>query len=150
MASFLQVDGAIEYLDSWKKRFHSKHVHLVDFGKARRRINTASGKYRSYNQHLPAKVLDRGSFVFIGNGSVVMELMEDYVPGIGKKVSEGFGWIDGLDLTDSELSWNDILLMRPVPLPVAEKYGISGNRRICGWRPPYWLKTNVCECMVPE
>lgn len=151
VSSFLQPIGeTAEYLDSWKKRFDSKHVHIADFHKARRRVDTASGKYRSYNNPLPAKAVNAGWFAFIGDGPEVVRLIENNIVGMGKKVSEGFGWIDGIELHDSELTWRDILAMRPVPLHLAENHGITGRHQIHGWRPPYWLKHNICECVVPQ
>lgn len=149
-SSFFQpIDEITEYLDSWKKRFESKHVYIADFKNAKRRINTASGQYRSYNNPLPGKVVNAGWFAFIGDGQEVMRLIESNIVGIGKKVSEGFGWIENMELRESELTWKEILAMRPVPLFIAENHGINGNRQIHGWKPPYWLKENICECIVP-
>lgn len=151
VSSYLQVIGPIiDFMDSWKKRFESKYAKIADFGKARRRINTASGQYRSYNMPLPAKIIKMGFFSFIGDGERIMKLIDLYIIGIGKKVGEGFGWIDKMELKESQLTWQDILHMRPVPLFLAENHQITGGRKmICGWKPPYWEKRNICECIVP-
>lgn len=150
MASYLQPIGNVaEYLDSWKKRFESKYSRLADFGRARRRVNTGSGKYRSYNMPLPAMTMRAGFFAFIGKGPEVVELLESYVPAMGKKRAEGFGWIDRLELIEADYTCYDIARMRPVPREIAEKHKIKGMLKYCAWQSPYWLRKNMCECVVP-
>lgn len=152
ISSYLQpLEKPLEFMDSWKKRFDSKHSYLADFGRARRRIDTASGQYRSYNMPLPAKIISSCFFSFIGEGEKVVELITNNIIGIGKKRSEGFGWIDRLELKENTQTWQDILQMRPVPLWLVENHNLSleGEKKICGWKPPYWDKNNICECIVP-
>ena len=149
VASWFQPEQEINYIDSWKKRFEREYVGMADFGQGRRRINTASGHYRSYNMPLDAHVVASGYFAFIGDGSEVLRLIDEYIPGIGKKVSEGFGWIDQIKLIESDLEWRDILKLRPVPIHLARNHGIDGNRRICAWKAPYWRRGNICECVAP-
>lgn len=150
MASYLQPLGSTaEYLDSWKKRFESKYSRLADFGKARRRVNTGSGKYRSYNMPLPAITMREGFFAFIGKGSEVVEIVEKHIVAIGKKRTEGFGWIEKMELSEADYSCYDIARMRPVPKDIAEKHHIRGEIRYCAWQSPYWLRKNMCECVVP-
>lgn len=150
VASYFQPDQEIEYLDSWKKRFDSAHAKIAHFGHGARRINTASGQFRSYNVPLDTKVVGSGSFFFIGDRQEVLRLLRGNIVGIGKKVSEGFGWIDRLSIEESDFIWRDILRLRPVPVSTAINYGIDGARLVCAWKPPYWKRENICECVVPE
>ena len=151
VSSFLQPVGEThDFFDSWKKRWDSEHSQYADFNKGARKVNTASGEFRSYNMPLPAHTIDAGWFAFIGDGKRVARLIRDNIIGIGKKVNEGFGWIDKIELRDSSLEWKNILKMRPVPLFLAENHGIHGRVQICGWKPPYWDRRNICECVVPE
>ena len=151
MASYLMPDNyPIEFLDSWKKRFDSKNSCIADFGKAKRQINTGSGPYRSYNMPLPAKIIQSGYFGFIGDGSRIIELIENNLVGIGKKISEGFGWIDEIELREIDYTCFDIARIRPVPLEMAKNHKITGRIIISGWKSPYWLKDNICECIVPD
>ena len=151
MASNFQFVGPTsEYLDSWKKRFESKYAYLADFGKARRRINTGSGKYRSYNMPLPCIVGTMGYFAFIGKGPEIVDLLGQYIVALGKKRSEGFGWIKAMELKKANYSPYDIARMRPIPLEIAQRNKITGRRTICAWQSPYWLRENICECIVPE
>ena len=150
LSTRFQYKREIEFLDSWKKRFESKFHHLADFGKARRRIDTSQGKYRSYNMPLPAHVVEEGWWLFVGNGQEVKRLIEDNLVAVGKKSSEGFGWIESLTLIERpEITRKNILVLRPTPKKIAEQYGISGNERIIGWRPPYWKRSNQSICVVP-
>ncbi len=152
IASYFQPIGeTTEYLDSWKKRFESKYSYLADFGKTKRRVDTSSGKYRSYNMPLPAVCVNSGYFVFAGLGKKVLKIMKDYIVGIGKKRGEGFGWIDFMELTKApELKIKDIIRLRPIPKKIAEKNDIKGDISFCAWKAPYWLRTNSCECVVPS
>lgn len=154
VASMLQPDHPPhEFEDAWKKRFESKHARLADFGKARRRINTSSGLYRSYNVPMPAKSLASGWFVFRGDGYVVRDLLETWLIGIGKKVTEGFGWIEEWRLEESALTWREILALRPVPVRLAPHLGIetTGRRQeLHAWKPPYWLRRNCELCLMPD
>ncbi len=150
MASYFQSIGSTtEYLDSWKKRFESKYSHLADFGKAKKQVDTGSGKYRSYNMPLPAVVSNMGFFAFIGDSLKVLDLLEKHIVSIGKKRSAGFGWIDKMEVRDASYTCFDIAGMRPIPKSIAEKNKITGMSSYCAWRSPYWLRKNICECVVP-
>jgi len=150
MASWFQPLGeSVEYLDSWKKRFDSKHSRLANFGKAKRRVNTSSGKYRSYNMPLPAVTIQTGFFAFIGKGAEIVEILEEYIVAIGKKRSEGFGWIKSITLSEADYTCYDIARMRPVPKEIAKRNKIKGALKYCAWKSPYWLRENMCECVVP-
>jgi len=148
MASYIQPVLKIEYLDSWKKRFESKYAGLADFGKARRRVDTSSGKYRSYNMPLPAVVVQKAFFVFIGKSDVA-DMINDYIVGIGKKRNQGFGWIRDMKLSNADYTCFDIARMRPVPEEIAKKHDIKGMLKYCAWQSPYWLRDNMCKCIVP-
>ncbi len=137
------------YMDSWKKRFEPKYQHLADFGDAKRRINTSSGQYRSYNMPLPAKVIQKGWFGFIGDGDRVLDLMNRWIWAIGKKPSEGFGVIEGMNLRQWDVKEIEVLSRRPVPMEIAQTLGLRGVEQYCAWRPPYWGRRNHARCLVP-
>ena len=149
LSTALQFDAHPEFLDSWKKRFDSKHSRLVDFGKARRRIDTASGQYRSYNMPLPAHAIREGWWYFIGDGPAVLDLLERNISAVGKKRSEGFGQVKEFSLEEMVRTPREIMALRPIPKEYADKMGIVGNERIMAWRPPYWSRANQALCVVP-
>ncbi len=143
----------LEFLDAWKKRFENKYVDLADFGRGRRRVNTSSGKYRSHNFPLPAKAVQACWFFVRGDGEWIQRLLENHLVGLGKKVSEGFGWISNLAISPVDLGWREILALRPVPVRLAPALAIetAGRKtKLCAWKPPYWMRRNTELCLVPE
>lgn len=150
LTTFMQFDQKQPmYIDSWKKRFEPKYARLADFGKARRRIDTSSGQYRSFNMPLQAHVIQAGWFYFIGGGMTVKRLLDKWIWAIGKKPSEGFGVIDHLEVSMWDLIPRDILAARPVPIEIAREIDLPGVEQYCAWRPPYWDRKNHARCMVP-
>lgn len=151
LATRLQYDAnAPMYADSWKKRFEPKYASLADFGKAKRRIDTSSGQYRSFNMPLPARVIQEAWFFFIGDGTRVQELLDRWIWAIGKKPSEGFGVIKNITLHPWDINELEVLSMRPVPVEIAQSLGIQGMEQYCAWRPPYWGRRNHARCVVPS
>ena len=151
LATRMQYDaGAPIYADSWKKRFEPKYAILADFGKAKRRIDTSSGQYRSFNMPLPARVIQEAWFFFIGDGTRVQELLDRWIWAIGKKPSEGFGVIKNITLHPWDINELEVLSMRPVPVEIAQSLGIQGMEQYCAWRPPYWGRRNHARCVVPS
>jgi len=148
VASIMLPERELQYLDSWKKRFEGQYVQLCDFGRGRRRISVGSGKYRAYNVPLPAHAMNTARFYFVGQRDV-KDLLAKWLIGIGKKVSEGFGWLRQVRIRPSTVTAEQIFAMRPIPIALAERLGISGHREVCAWRPPYWSRENVQECIVP-
>lgn len=149
LCTFMLFDGEpVDFTDSWKKRWESKYANYASFGKAKRRINTASGKYRSYNMPLPGKLVKSGYWEFFGDKAVV-GLLEKTIWGIGKKSGMGFGIVDDYQIDESKNDELFILKNRPVPLSLARQYGIiDGTMRYCSWIYPYWDKRNFTECII--
>lgn len=143
------IGEVIEYLDSWKKRFESKYAQLIDFGKAKRQINVASGTFRSYNMPLAGKVVNSAYWEFIGDGEKVLDIIENYLWAVGKKTSQGFGVIKSIALEKINAVAIDILNKRPIPLSIAKQFNIKGQKRLCAYKPPYWL-SEPTECVCPH
>lgn len=137
-----------DYFDSWKKRFDTKNRAPIQWGKTKKRINVASDKYRSYDMKIPGKVVKKGHFLI---STPMIEEIEKYIMNdlfaIGKKRSMGHGIIDSIDIKEVDISVEDILKKRPIPIPVAEKFNITGERIYSAYKPPYWLKSNIVECV---
>jgi hypothetical protein len=146
--SMMFDDEPVDFMDSWKKRWESKYSTYAAFGKAKRQVNTASGKYRSYNMPLPGKLVKSGYWEFIGEESLE-SLLKETIWGIGKKTSMGFGIVEGYQLDGSENNELYILKNRPVPLKIARQYGIqTGTVKYCSWIYPYWDNKNMTECII--
>ena len=93
LSSYLFLDGEMESVDRWRKRWESRYDHLVDFGKAKRRIHTGSGQYKSYDMPILIKSTKK-IFAYFESDNVgsVDDLINNYLIGIGKKVKIGYGW----------------------------------------------------------
>lgn len=143
-------ESSCEFLDSWKKRFDAKNSKLAGFGKAKRRIDIASGPYRNHNMPLPAKAINKAWWYFIGDGEAVERFLRENIVAIGKKRSEGFGWIKHLEILPEDIKSIKILKLRPIPEDVAGENKIGGQKRIMAWQPPYWEKRNQAICIVPK
>jgi hypothetical protein len=149
-SQFLPDHEPVDFFDSWKCRFESKYHNMLEFGKAKRQIDTQSGFYRSYNMPLPAKAVRSGKWFFIGDGERLFDAVRNNMVAFGKKSAQGFGWIDTMSLSESDFLPLDVLKKRPIPAKIAAKLGISGARKYCTYKPPYWGKKDVAECVVPK
>ncbi|MCG8640913.1 MAG: hypothetical protein MI862_14355 [Desulfobacterales bacterium] len=141
------TEHAEDFFDTWKKRWDTKHCGPVRWGRGKKQINVKQGKYRSYDMKMPAKAVKSGSFFFSGNGEKVMNLIDRYLFAIGKKRSMGFGIIDSADITEIDMDDVDILKLRPVPIKTAKFFDFDGQRLNAAYKPPYWLKQNITECI---
>ena len=136
--------------ESVKKRFEQRHHRLIDFGRHRRRIATGAAPYRNYDKKMPGKLVGRGHWDFIGDGPAVAALLCSQVVGVGKDINAGYGWVDGFELSRVETDRTAILSGRPIPVHMAQRYGIAGRVEIRSWKPPYWDSRNFAECVVPS
>ena len=151
-ASFMCFEDNIESVEKWRKRWEVKFDYLADFGKARRRINTGSGKFKSYDMPLVVSSIDKVWFYFDGDAGEVERLVNTHLIGIGKKVKIGFGWFDKFDIEDvNDDKW---LLYRPLPYDnlLIEKLRNFGFKVESGYgsdKPPYWYGENFKEILIP-
>jgi len=143
-------DIDIPIIESIKKRFDLRHYKLIDFGKHRPRINSSAAPYRNYNKRMPGRLVRQGHWDFIGDGPAIAALISSEIVGIGKDINAGYGWIARANLLAVTATREEILAQRPIPLHLAERYGIEGRHEIRAWKPPYWRRGNQTECVVPE
>ena len=142
--------GVIDIRETIKKRFETRYQHLIDFGRHRRRISTQAAPYRNYDKSMPGRLVDRVFWEFIGDGPAVLELLQTQVVGVGKDVNAGYGWVDYWSLKEADTDRVGILKRRPIPLFLAERYGITGRVEVRSWMPPYWARNRLDECVVPD
>lgn len=145
-------------MDSWKKRWNSRHDDYADFGKAMRRVNTASGDMKSYSVPFPAMSVQKLWFYYDTNSpEEVRRLLDNYLVGIGKKVAIGFGWIKNIEYELADDSSIYRVYCRPLP-----KEFVGPNimamfpsfpkmtRRPGAYKPPYWYPPHQESIIVPE
>lgn len=141
---FYEKDGLVEHLASWKKRWAEEADYLADFGKNKRKVDIARGNFKSYNSQI--RVVDLANIWFYFQSYDIEEvkrLLDTYVVGLGKKISQGYGLIDSYEI--EKLDYNPFggQIVRPIPAKET-----IGNMRFLGFRPPYWLAENQTFCLT--
>lgn len=151
-ASYMFTDNVVGGSDSWKKRWASRYDQVADFGKAKRRVDTGSGKFKSYSIPLVTQSCKEAWFYFDGDVDAVADMI-DRIYGFGKKVAIGFGWFSGFEIEaepDDRYRW-----FRPLPqCPeiMAELLKLGGIRIEPGYgayKIPRWLPEHQGQIVTP-
>lgn len=151
LASYMFAEHIEEGLDAWRKRWDARHDQLANFGKARRRINTASGEFKSFDIPVVTQSTKAVWFYFKGNADGV-ELILKELNGIGKKSDIGFGWFSDFEIEDAK---EDMTLCRPLPMEfvktnLKELQGLSLSSGFGSWRMPYWKAEYQEKIVIPK
>lgn len=141
-----------EYIMHWHKRFDDDLEQYIDFAGKRGRIDTKSGKYKSYRMPLVVQLFDRLEWYAFGDQQMVLELCQT-ITHIGKKSSQGLGAVDYWTVESWPDDWSecrDGAVSRAIPAEYGLPAGVEeANIVQCGLRPPYWLYTNKHVCYMP-
>jgi len=133
----------------WRKRFDTDPEHSIKDTQ----VDITTGDFKSYNAALPYKGVRRLLFFFRGDPEKVQRLVENHVPAIGKKASQGFGAINSVEVSEAEnmegAVYHDEYVFRSIPAQFMEgvETGIKIERRTT--RPPYWHAENQCLAVAP-
>lgn len=149
MASWLCFDKSIEAISSWKKRWDNCHDSRVQF-KGVRKVRINAGEFKSYDMPLVTHKIDKCWFYFISEDvDRVRVLVSNYLFGIGKKTSQGFGEIESFSIQESlENPFDGIC--RPIPVKFEDLKDFNSIKTIrLGYKPPYWLPSNQVACFMP-
>ena len=157
LASNMFYDSMIEYTDYWTKRWNRKHDDIAYFGKAKRRIHTGSGSFKSYKMPFVTMSIREAWFYFQGDVKKVEKLIGEHLYGIGKKVNEGAGWFSSFKIEEAPTKENARVFCRPVPKAfVQDNFNIitANSFKIKtafgAYKPPYWLPENQGEVFLIE
>ena len=159
LSSMMMFDEFVESCDSWKKRWENRFDHISDFGKAKRRVHTGSGKYKSYNMPVVINSIGEVSFVFKGNKKEVERLINKHLYGIGKKVNTGFGWFDSFEIKECKKSKQYLIYYRPLNKEFVDHKDFMKvfpfkfkkiRKTYGGFYPPYWKFENMGNIFIPE
>ena len=130
------------------KRFPTRDVAVLNRGKTKR-INLASGRFRSWRITLPYTPTRSVVFHGCGDIEVIRELFR-HVKHVGKKTAYGFGEIREVTIEqeDEDRSLvSDGVAMRPLPVRMLSLYD---DKVMMACRPPYWAKESVEMCAPPR
>lgn len=144
----------VEGTDFWSKRWDSEHDFIADFKKAKRRVNIASGKSKSFLIPVVTQSFTKLYFYFDGDPDAVSFYIRNYLVGIGKKVAMGFGWYSEFRIDKIEPSAN-YCLVRPLPLDflennLCELAGLSIEQGFGSWKLPYWKAEYQEKILIPK
>jgi len=136
------VDGSTEWnATKWRKRFDTDHDHQ----QKETHINVTAGKFKSYNASLPYTHASR-LFFFADTESPerVVELL-DSLKGLGKKTSQGYGRIQGVDYEESCVDpvVHEGKTLRNIPSHFFSELPSRQTIKRVGVRPPYWHHENI-------
>ncbi len=150
LASYVFSDHIEEGIDSWKKRWASRHDFIADFGEARRRVNTASGDFKSYDIPLVTQSARKIWFYFDGDPVKVGAILQN-LNGIGKKTAIGFGWFSDFQIEESQENY---ALCRPLPFEflktnLRELQGLRVTKEFGAWKMPYWKAEYQGDILIP-
>lgn len=154
LSSFMLFSESIKYTGSWKKRWANKHDALADFKKTQRKVHTGKGAFKSYDTPLPLHNIKEGMFFFKGDAAEVSRLIDRHLSGIGKKISQGYGFFKSYKIEEAADKIFDRMLLRPIPVISAMKTDIvkrdpNYHIKYCGYRPSYYLRENQTKCIYP-
>lgn len=158
LCSYAFYGDAVMGMDSWKKRWNSRHDSFADFGKALRRVNTASGELKSYSVPFPAMSVDKLWFYYDTNSpEEVRRLLDNFLVGIGKKVSIGFGWIKYIryELADDSCRYRTYCRPLPAAFIDTNMFAVLSEfpqmvMRVGAFKPPYWYPPHQERIIIPE
>lgn len=107
--------------------------------------NTTAGQYKDYRVPVDVRITPKITALCIGNQAEIERLLS-YITHVGKKSSQGFGRVAKWEVGPADVTLDDILVNRPVP--VASKLKSTGKIRHATWTSPYWYKPWAAECYV--
>jgi len=137
----------IEGITFWRKAWDNKNDYFVDFEGKKKKIKINSGIYKNYKMPLSYVYTNKVWFYFESEDiKRIKKLIDNYLIGIGKKVTYGFGWFKDYEIIETkEISFKDKLL-RPIPFKETD---LDGELKMCGYKSPYWLSNNIKLCRYP-
>jgi CRISPR type IV-associated protein Csf3 len=149
---------------SWKKRWDSTDNHLVNPNKKRSgkyslKIDVGSGPNKAYSMPLQLYLTKKISFYINGNKNEVTRLLQNNIRAVGKKRSQGYGFILDMkikkDDQDNSILKNGKDVMRPVTEGVmyqnTTNFGdVNYIKRYMPVVPPYWNAKESVQALAPE
>jgi len=146
-ASFAQWSEPVaEMTDYWNKRFDQQYSDIVDFGGRRGKVLVEQGKYRAYHMPMFTRHALTVTWYAVGNIEAITKLLR-FMPYIGKKTAQGEGEVLRWTVEKWPHDWSvlkDGKLIRAIPTDDNQ------NGFYCGFRPSYYMRSNMAYCYIPQ
>lgn len=138
----------VAYTGTWQKRWHQRNDRSVAFKGASKRVAVTSGPFKSYSTPIQLHQHDRVWWYFDGEPTGVGQLITAYLMGVGKKISQGYGFFDRSRIEIKKIGYNPFdKPIRPIPATpddILKNAGLPFQYR--AWRPPYHNTHNMTLC----
>lgn len=119
---------------------------------SKKKIRIGSGEYKRYDMPMPYTSAEEIVFYVNGNKAEITRLLQ-YIPGIGKKRSQGYGTIREKAVETSEHDWSvirDGVPMRPIPASEAVVFNLKCDiEMFFSANPPHWHRQTMTRCFMP-
>lgn len=161
--------GIFEVIDtdqgSWKKRWDNQNENLVNphrkrTGKYSLKIDVGSGKNKAYSMPLQLYLTRKIEFYVNGDGPEIMRLLGNYISAVGKKRSQGYGFVQKMEIKkiDKDKSiFKDGKIMRPITTETLinefenkNELKMDYQRRYMPVKPPYWNASESIAAAAPK
>lgn len=148
---YVQYAETVEY---WHKKINDFDAGIyVDFQGKRGKIDSQKGEFKAYRMPQLIRIISDIEFYCVGDPDGIHSLLR-FVMNIGKKGSQGYGYVKEWIIEDVEDDYTDIGpygIMRTKPftgeLPDdGQTYQIRKMRL----KPPYHLHTDRVPCIIPN
>lgn len=134
---------AIEGTARWRKQTDLE---------SKKKIRIGSGEYKRYDMPMPYTSAEEIVFYANGNKGEIERLLQ-YIPGIGKKRTQGYGNVRSWQVEQSEHDWSvvkDGVPMRPIPVSEAIPFNLKCDVTMYfSINPPHWHRKNMTRCFMP-
>jgi hypothetical protein len=134
---------AVEGTARWRKQTEIE---------SKKKINIGSGEYKRYDMPMPYTSAEEIVFYANGNKEEIERLLQ-YIPGIGKKRTQGYGNVRTwkVELSDHDYSVvKDGVPMRPIPVLEAASFDLKCDvEMLFASKAPYWHRANLTQCFMP-
>lgn len=119
---------------------------------SKKKIRIGSGEFKRYDMPIPYTSAEEIVFYANGNKAEIERLLY-YIPGIGKKRTQGYGNVRTWKVEQSEHDLSIIkegIPMRPIPVSEAIMLNLKCDvEMFFAYRPPYWHRKNMTRCFMP-
>lgn len=134
---------AVEGTARWRK-----HTDI----ESKKKIRIGSGEFKRYDMPMPYTSADQIDFYANGNKEEIERLLQ-YIPGIGKKRTQGYGNVRSWQVEQSTHDYSvvkDGVPMRPIPVSEATPFGLKCDvEMLFAYFPPYWHHKNLTHVFMP-